>query len=89
MDLIPDYELNSILQIDETLVHFDIVGVKTLDFVGSKSKELLSTGPDKNRFTITLTISSSGEILPDHVLLRGLKKSSSLRDTRKCQGDRK
>ncbi len=59
---------------DETPTYFDMVSSRTLDFVGAKSIELLSTGHDKNRFTVTLTISPIGEILPALVLFKGLKK---------------
>jgi len=56
--------LNVILQCDETPVWFDMVNDKTLDFMGTKTIDLITTGHEKTRFTVLLTIAADGFCLP-------------------------
>ncbi len=66
--------LNVILQCDETPVYFDMVNPKTLDFIGSKTIDLITTGHEKTRFTVLLTIAADGFCLPAYVVFKGFKK---------------
>jgi hypothetical protein len=66
--------LELILNCDETPCWFDMVGKMTIDFKGTKSIDLVTTGHDKTRFTVLLTIAANGYCLPAYVVFRGLKK---------------
>ena len=66
--------LAHILNADETPMWFDMVGSKTLEYIGTKTVTLLSTGHDKTRFTVLLTISAAGDCLKAYVIFKGLKK---------------
>ena len=47
-----EFKPNLILNMDETPAYFDMLDSKTIDFVGTKSVELLNSGHDKNRFSL-------------------------------------
>ena len=51
-----------------------MVNDKTLDFIGTKTIDLITTGHEKTRFTVLLTIAADGFCLPAYVVFRGLKK---------------
>jgi hypothetical protein len=65
-----DYVLN----MDETPIYVDMMRNHTISFKGEKNTEVNSTGNQKTRLTVVLTISSAGEMLKAFVILRGLKK---------------
>ncbi len=67
--------LANILNADETPMWFDMVGSKTLDFIGTKTVSLVTTGHDKTRFTVLLTIAANGNFLKAYVVFKGLKKA--------------
>ena len=48
---------------DETPAYFDMIRSKTLEFVGTKTVDLLNSGHEKSRFSLVLTISSDGDLL--------------------------
>ena len=66
--------LDLILNCDETPCWFDMVGKMTIDVKGTRSIDLITTGHDKTRFTVLLTIAANGYCLPAYVVFRGLKK---------------
>lgn len=51
-----------------------MTGNKTVDFVGAKSIEVHTTGSDKVRFTLVVSIVANGLVLLAYVIWRGLKK---------------
>ena len=53
-----------IFQMDETPTYVDNIDSRTIDFTGRKSIEVTHTGNNKNRITISLTISANGDSLP-------------------------
>jgi hypothetical protein len=68
------YDLRSIYNMDESPFYFDKIAKRTIDIVGSKSIDVNTSGNDKNRFTVTVTISADGTLYPFYVILRGLKE---------------
>ena len=58
----------------ETPMYFDHLEQRTMEVVGEQSAEAQHTGSDKSRFTVVVTTTASGSLLPFYVILRGLKK---------------
>jgi hypothetical protein len=71
--------LEYILQCDETPVYFDMLNPRTIEFKGSKSVDLITTGQTKTRFTVLLTIAAHGLVLKGYVVFRGLKNVPNCR----------
>lgn len=59
-----------LLNMDETPYYFDTVYDRTVDEIGKKSVEILTTGNEKSRCTLTVTISSSGAVLPGYLIYK-------------------
>ena len=59
-------------------MYFDQFGNKTIDETGAKSIEVCHTGSDKNRFTLVVTITASGVILPGYIIWKGLQKPPAI-----------
>jgi transposase-like protein len=57
-----NFELNSIFNMDETPVWFDMAGNITVNNKGDKTVHIRTTGNDKNRFTVVLTCSAGKKI---------------------------
>jgi hypothetical protein len=74
-----DFSRFCILQCDETPIWFDMVNKTTIEFVGTKSIDLLTSGHDKTRFTVLLTIAAHGFCLNAYVVFKGLKKVPNCR----------
>ena len=68
------YQKECVLQCDETPVYFDMLGSSTIDFVGTNTVDLVTTGHEKTRFTVLLTIAADGFALSVYLVFRGLKK---------------
>ena len=62
-----------IFNMDETPVYIDMVSTSTLDYVGNKNVDGMTTGHEKCRFTVVITTSGAGKMLKSYVILRGLK----------------
>ena len=62
-----------IFNMDETPVYIDMVSNCTLDFKGNKNVDGVTTGHEKCRFTVALTISAAGNFLKTYVIFKGLK----------------
>ena len=56
-----NYDLNSIFNMDETPVWFDMTGNLTINNKGDKTVHIRTTGNDKNRFTVVLTCSAGNK----------------------------
>jgi Tc5 transposase DNA-binding domain len=57
-----NYDLNSIFNMDETPVWFDMAGNLTVNNKGDKTVHIRTTGNDKNRFTVVLTCSAGNKV---------------------------
>ena len=69
------YSPDFILNMDETPVYFDHLEKSTMEFTGTKSVDVHLTGNEKSRFTVVITITASGKLLPFYVILKGLTMS--------------
>lgn len=58
---------------DETPVYIDMVSSTTMDFIGSKNVDGMTTGHKKCRFKVAITISATGNMLKTYVIFKGLK----------------
>ena len=65
-----EFDSNLIMNMDETLAYFDMLDTQTIDFISTKTVYLLNSGHDKNRFSLVITITSGGLMLPIVVILR-------------------
>ncbi|UZO00989.1 uncharacterized protein OCT59_012099 [Rhizophagus irregularis] len=59
-----NFDLNSIFNMDETPVWFDMAGNITVNNKGDKTVHIRTTGNDKNHFTVVLTCSADGTKYP-------------------------
>ena len=73
-EIASEFESNLIMNMDETPAYFDMLDTQTIDFIGTKTVDLLNSGHDKNRFSLVITITSGGLMLPIGVIFKGLKK---------------
>ena len=63
---------------DETPLYFDHVTGKTMDVKSADSIEICHTGSDKTRYTLVVTITASGAMLPGYIIRRGLVKPPAI-----------
>lgn len=54
-------------------MYIDMVANSTLDFTGNKNVDGVTTGHEKCRFTVVLTVSATGNFLKTYVIFKGLK----------------
>jgi len=57
---------------DETPVFLDMVGNSTLEVRGKKEVLLQTTGSEKQRIAVALTVTCSGEKLPPMIIFKGV-----------------
>ncbi len=57
-----NFDLNSIFNMDETPVWFDMAGNITVNNKGDKTVHIRTTGNDKNHFTVVLTCSAGKKV---------------------------
>ena len=77
-----------IYAMDETAVWFDMVGASTVAANGAKSIPLKSTGHDKLRFTVILTVNGAGVKLKPHVVFfGGIRKVKELQEKKQLSGN--
>ena len=69
--LIPQYQLNNIIVMDETPVWFDMPGNTTLDNVGERNVQIRSTGHTKTRVTVALAARATGTKLKPFIIFAG------------------
>ena len=65
-----DFDLKYIGNADQTPLTFDIVTNSTVSVKGVKSVPILSTGHDKDRFTVMLACLGDGTKLPPYVVFK-------------------
>ena len=64
---------------DETPMYFDIAADHTYDVVGSKDVLATTTGHEKLRFTVVLTVTASGRKLKPMIIFKNLQKVPQLK----------
>ncbi len=67
-----DYDQDCILNFDETPCYITDQHKKTIDQRGAKSIEVIGTGSE-SRFTVGITITAAGTMLPGYIIWKGLK----------------
>ena len=65
-----DFKLKYIGNADQTPLTFDIVTSSTLSEIGIKSVPILTTGHEKDRFTVMLACLRDGTKLPPYVVFK-------------------
>lgn len=65
------YDIDEIINMDETPIYMDPSIPRTIDFVGNPTVSVVNTGGTKLRTTLALTISDRGCFLPHYVLFKG------------------
>ena len=61
--LAQNLDADHIFNVNETPVYIDMVSPTTLDFIGDKNVDGTTTGNEKFRFTVAITVSASGKML--------------------------
>ena len=69
-----DFEPRCVINMDETPVYIDMPHNRTMHPVGDKTIDMATSGHEKTRFTVTITVSADGRVWPAFMILRGLKK---------------
>ena len=67
---IHNYDISCIGNADQTPVTFDLPHTRTIDFKGTKSISIKTTGSEKSRFTVMLTCDGDGCNLPPYIIFR-------------------
>lgn len=68
------YKSSQILNMDETLMRFELPATRTLEFSGTRTVPILSRGGDKQSFTVVLAVKANGEKLPPKVIFQGVRQ---------------
>ena len=68
-----NYDECVIINMDETPFYLDSVPHTTLENIGTRQIDILTTGNDKNRMSLALSIVASGEMLKSFVILKNFK----------------
>jgi hypothetical protein len=71
--ILPDCEPGCSVNMDETPFYMDINHNKTIERIGKKSIDIVNTGNHKTRFTVVVTITASGKMLPLFVIFKGIR----------------
>ncbi|GBB94966.1 hypothetical protein RclHR1_24520002 [Rhizophagus clarus] len=66
-----NFDLNSIYNMNETSIWFNIVRNMTINNKGDKTLHIRTTGNDKNQFTVVLTCSADGSKYPPICIFKG------------------
>lgn len=74
-----DIHASNVLNMDETPMYFDMASDKTYAPVGAKDVLVKTTGHDKLRFTVVLTVSASGVKLKPMIIFKNLKNVPKLK----------
>ena len=67
----PNRHRDFIINMDETAVVFDMSPEYTYDKKGSKTITIRTTGGEKKRATVSITITASGKVLKPHIIYKG------------------
>ena len=68
-----------VINMDETPIYFDMPGAHTIHKKGSRQVHIRSTGAEKRRFTVILTCTAAGDMLPPMIIFRGKRALKNLR----------
>ena len=68
-----NYDECVIINMDETPFYLDSIHNTTLEIVGTRQIDILTTGNEKNRMSLAVSIVASGDILKSLVILKNLK----------------
>ena len=60
-----------IINMDETPVYLDMFSDTTIDFVGAENVSIVTTGREKYRLTVLLSICANGWKLPPLIVAKG------------------
>ena len=69
-----NYEKKNIFNMDETPLYIDMPAATTIDNVGEKSIDVVTSGYEKHRISCVLTISASGALTKTFVIMQKLVK---------------
>ena len=67
-------ESSQILNMDETLMRFELPATRILEFTGNRTMPILSCGGDKQIFTVVLVVKANGDKLPPKVIFKGVRQ---------------
>ena len=70
---------------DEKPAYFDMVPSKTIDFIGTKTVNLLNHGHEKSRFSLVITVRADYFSLPIGIIFKGLRNIPKIRVFHICQ----
>ena len=73
-ELTAGMDADQLYNMDETLVHVDMISSSTMDFVGNKNVDASHCDATKASFTVVLCVSASGRVLKTMIIFKGLKK---------------
>ena len=68
-----EFTLHDICNMDETPIWIDMPGDYTMEFTGTKTIAMASTGQEKTRITVCLAALADGSKLQPYVLLKGVR----------------
>ena len=66
-----DFDDMYIINMDKTLMFFDLLLGKTVDFKGTKSIHIRTTISEKRHLTVVLAVSAAGDVLPPMIIFKG------------------
>ena len=66
------------INMDETPLHFDMPGSRTVDKKGCREVHIRSTGAEKHRLTLILACTAAGDMLPPMVIFKGKRALKNL-----------
>jgi hypothetical protein len=78
-----------IINMDETPVYLDMFSDTTIDFVGAENVSIVTTGREKYRLTVLLSICANGWKLPPLVVVKGESGKTNENKLRKLDFVRK
>ena len=67
-------EYSQILNMDETLMRFELPAIRTLELTGNRTVPILSCRDDKQSFMVVLTVKADGQKLPPKVIFKGVRQ---------------
>ena len=65
------FEEDLILNMDETPMYFDQLEDRTVEEKGADTVEIMHTENEKTRFTLCITVTASGIMLPAYIIWKG------------------
>ena len=69
-----EYPLSHMINMDETLMRFELPATRMLEFTGNRTVPITTCGADKQSFTVALAVKANGEKLPPKVIFKGVRQ---------------